>query len=99
MGETKWTPGPWHAIDRSPEEGLKIRGGGHHYPIAQAKSYWDGPGARREEALANLDLMAAAPDLYAAVEAQAEMLEASDDRGPWLQAKELRSLLARARGE
>ena len=61
------TPGPWVSVDRNPSSGLDIRGGCHHYPIARVTSYWNGPGPRETEALANCDLIAAAPELLEVV--------------------------------
>ena len=72
----KHTPGPWHSIDRNPSSGLDIRGGSHHYPIAKVQSYWDGPGPRSEESLANCDLIAAAPDMLAALNRCRDALDA-----------------------
>ncbi len=96
---TEFTPRPWYAIDRSPERGLTIRGGSHHYPIASCKSYYTGPGARSDEALANCDLIAAAPDLYAACAAAEDFLAASSAPGAQEIYAELHIALAKARGE
>ena len=90
----EFTKGPWFAIDREPASRLTIRGGHYHYPIAKVQSYWDGPGPRSSEALANCDLIAAAPELYELLERFVRPEGPECDDG----AKAL-DALAKARGE
>lgn len=68
MSAPNTTPGPWFALDDCTSSGLEIRGGGYHYPLAKMCSYWMGPGPREAEAKANYHLIAAAPDMYDALE-------------------------------
>jgi len=93
-----YTPGPWFAIDRSPEKGLDIRGGSHHYPIAQCKSYWDGPGPRSAEAHANQDLIATAPEMFEILSELLAKDDAANDGGflSSKQAMSIRAVLAKA---
>lgn len=91
------TPGEWVNVDQSPESGIKLRGGSHHYAIAQLASYWQGPGPRSDEALANAALIVAlrnaVPQIVAALNAadEADALRA--------RVAELRELLRRYRTE
>ena len=90
----KGTPGPWFGIEESGYN-LNIRGGSHHYPIAQVKSYWDGPGPRKEEALVNMAGISLVPDMVEALKAADDCLEYqrfSDMQEP---RKAIRAILSR----
>ena len=89
--ETKWTPGPWHVP--------KARGYAHgpvdknDVPVVT----WTGMARpRQENGMANAHLVAAAPDLYEALEAMLD--ECVDDEfAPHVM--DARAALAKARGE
>ena len=97
--ETKWTPGPWHwdAGDVGVEPG-----------VLYADIYTDDEAViamfniNLKEGTANARLIAAAPDLYAALERTLSWLTSYQgsgsmaDHGPYNQA---RAALAKARGE
>lgn len=55
MTETKFTPGPWHT--RLGMRTIQVTAGEYVWPIGY-----------KEDAVANADLIAAAPDMYAALE-------------------------------
>lgn len=63
--ETRHTPAPWSRVDID-HRTLEVYATAHHYPIAKAASYWNGPGPRTDEAEANAQLISAAPELLAA---------------------------------
>lgn len=97
MSEPKWTPGPWF-IDTAPRmASLSVRAAGR--PIA---SIWcrEGGGFRvtkesQFEGEANARLIAAAPELYEALEAFRPFFEGDDHP----KCKQMRAALAKASGE
>jgi hypothetical protein len=102
MSAPAFTPGPWHVL---PEEEnkpyVRVRGTrlGERYKIANALS--GESEMERSEAAANAQLIAAAPDLYEAMEAICGML-ASHDGKPTTAGdvfKIAEATLAQARGE
>lgn len=86
--ETRWTSGPWVidpvtrpievcTVHRLPDD-ERTDGQGWAY-VSGALGHWD---VSREEAMANAHLIAAAPDLYAALEDCITALEPYDDIKP-----------------
>lgn len=86
-----WTPGPWIVDDRSSKPRI-LTGASPNYLIAAGPIC--GGSAARRTAEANGRLIAAAPELYAALE---EVVRISDRKhDAWDEAK---AALAKARGE
>ena len=113
MSETKFTPGPWVFENKTPEELPHIMAGEWPVCTAEYHSYSDFSGVQiNNEADANL--IAAAPDLYAALEKALPVLvqhleepwrgvmpfepEASKMRADLEQVAAVRAALAKARG-
>jgi hypothetical protein len=101
MAETKWTPGPWVA------SGITVWSDrpGKSERLFQVLRFGAG---RDDERQANVDLIAAAPDLYEALREQAESHDAdgtpcfcgntdSDEHAAYC--RSARSALAAARGD
>lgn len=65
MSDTKFTPGPWHIEEWDGESRPVLVGGDKHYALVPAK----GAEVHEDQTWANAHLCAAAPDLYAALEA------------------------------
>lgn len=63
MDKPKFTPGPWVTSDRTDHDEIYAAAYPGR-PICHSTSYWQGPGPRAEERLANAHLIAAAPRLY-----------------------------------
>jgi hypothetical protein len=98
MSETKFTPKPWTLADV--ERGKMVLGGAGRSYVASVTIEQIGGGAiaaaMEPQRLANADLIAAAPDLYAAL---TELLfDAFEDAHPD-SVKAARAALAKARGE
>lgn len=97
MTETKWTPGPWQALF---EQGL--RADFYHIRSVEHPDWriCTGPNWANEhtaENIANAHLIAAAPDLYEALEA-AIATDMTMDR--WVAVvRDAKAALSRARGE
>jgi len=115
MSETKFTPGPWHSgcFVKNREGGCQCRSilhGGAAGSVAQISMHngidraTDGSNEcpPLAEAIANSHLIAAAPDMYEALEmllANAAMYNRDSDE-VWLSIKkQAESVLAKARGE
>jgi hypothetical protein len=98
MSEPKWTPGPWRISPWSGQETVIFDHGG----VALGEAWNTRSGrAWSDEALANAHLMAAAPDLYAAL---AVLVGHADEEGWWSREHidaltAAHAALARARGE
>ena len=94
--ETKWTPGPWVIDDATrPAEICTIHHTSHHNGFVYVRGelgYWD---ADEDENMANANLIAAAPELYEALQAALACHVGTDE--VWLD--EARAALAKARGE
>jgi len=89
--ETKWTLGPWR-YDRtngSPTTGQHMIAGGKPGYLAEARDCGSG------DVIANAHLIAAAPDLYAALE-MAQLWLSVDGR---FDMQGINAALAKARGE
>ena len=115
MSETKWTPGPWKAglpaQGVNPHRQMYIHAGGELIACAMAGYiHYDEDGASWKitpEALeANACLIAAAPDLYAALENLLTIVEVGIDTGTFELAGSLtyapgdaRAALKKARGD
>jgi hypothetical protein len=97
------TPGPWQAIDERPQ-GLerivilgppdarsKHRHGRCH--IVEMRGWNEKPGQTAEEVLADARLIAAAPELLAALKVARELLDRNDIRRP-----EIDAAIAKAEG-
>jgi hypothetical protein len=107
MSDTKFTPGPWAAIEI--EEGLfhvhSPKGERHNpVPVAVIDHHRDGHEATRTVTTpANAHLIAAAPDMYealtkmAADDAFAELCAGIGEEPQWL--KDARSAIAKAEGK
>lgn len=108
MGETRFTPGPW----RREQDTTLVWGEcnaddmstfGMGFPVAAAQGTGDRRWGRHlgeDEQAANATLIAAAPELYAALEAIAAHLERIGDSrkdAPFIDAAN--AALAKARGE
>jgi len=106
MSALKATPGPWKVTEAGDAEYLirmgtyLVKGGrkAPHHEISYAHGIYvddDYPEAQDEyeEATANAQLIAAAPELYEALEALLDDFEDTDE------ANNARAVLARARGE
>mgnify|MGYP001558852063 FL=1 len=96
---TKHTPGPWkyqkprghqHAIDRKYEVVAPINGGGESVIVGEHT----GVDCLNE---ANARLIAAAPDLLAALQAIEDSLQTSDGAFDWINSKETVAAFADAR--
>ena len=105
--QPKWTPGPWAleirpgsgaaadctiAMIEQPDERAPYRG-----MIARLQSAEHINGIAKDELVANAHLIAAAPDLYAALDGLLGLLDAGSLYEP--QAYAARAALAKARGE
>jgi hypothetical protein len=99
--ETKFTPGPWHAVETG--DGSKPR-----YWIVQDPATWVNrvaavPDYDHCDAVANARLIAAAPDLLAALEEVSQWIEGwspnftQDDEWPATNAR-IRAAIAKAEG-
>lgn len=101
--ETKWTPGPWKAgrpdmatmVDGAPSKWIYA---GEQY-VACASGRIDGP---FDKVMANAHLIAAAPDLYEALDWAIQSWDEHNKhgfnmQGDWVQ--DARAALAKARGE
>ena len=104
MAETKWTPGPWEV--KPVELGvpyLRVRGTrlGMRHKVANVLATHDHPAIREREIAeteANAHLIAAAPDLYEALETTVAALASSGSmHQKALDAAE--AALSKARGE
>jgi hypothetical protein len=103
MSETKFTPGPWRVVHSDGEVYVRDVGG----LIAKgAKPHlWEGQDARFTEELgqyvANAALIAASPDLYAALVKAKSDLEWYEQRitGESYNSPSINAALAKARGE
>lgn len=113
MSETKFTPGPWRAIDRRPVTGdwaTRIpfaieRVSETHCAVAPIADVCDQPNAE-----ANANLSAAAPEMYAALADAVRWLDALAEQIGYAAfldnmpnncagRTEMKAVLARARGE
>lgn len=111
MSETRFTPGPWHRNIKPARKYPTVWAGRNTHVAAVVAGAPRGSGNGEtmvdEEIEANIDLIAAAPDLYAALEtflSEYVALVESGDAGFWDGEKEpkviaARSALRRARGE
>ena len=93
MSDTKFTPGPWR-YDRtngSPTTGEHMIAGAKPGYLAEVRDCGSG------DVRANAHLIAAAPDLYAALDGLLGLLDAGSLYEP--QAYAARTALAKARGE
>lgn len=85
MTETKFTPGPWHCASKKPRQISDKRG----FKIAKCLLLTKGANFElsKQEGLANAHLIAAAPELYEALEqalaAIKDFLEYEHDGDPW----------------
>ena len=102
MSAPKWTPGPWIAFDRTGDDGplidvFKQREEG----IVDLITSIAESECSIEEDEGNIHLIAAAPDMYAALEHAIK--DAEDSRGDCggyaIDVDECRAALAKARGE
>lgn len=64
---TKHTPGPWTARDETNRGAIYSNVAYPGRPIATASSYWAGDGPRADERQANACLIAAGPEMLAAL--------------------------------
>ena len=83
MSEPKWTPGPWAICTGWPTMIVRASDHAHEIAIAQYGDFARTGGLRstREQAEANANLIAAAPELYEALSGAFEWYEAiADDR-------------------
>jgi hypothetical protein len=94
--QPKWTPGRWVAKWSKYEEGNFIVQAG--MPTNRVLAQFDGDGDGPDgQSLADAHLIAAAPDLYAALDGLLGLLDAGSLYEP--QAYAARAALAKARGE
>jgi hypothetical protein len=98
MGETNFTPGPWHALPFTSNPMLAGVMAADGKSIAEVIGHHASP--------ANATLIAAAPDLYAALgvalvamQANLEYATRKDEHALALGIEHARAALARARGE
>jgi hypothetical protein len=102
MSETRWTPGPWNIIEG--DSVVFIESAKRKIAATNHAPYWH---HFSEIDLANAHLIAAAPDLYAALDAitaRYVSIAVSGDCGFWNPENEpevvaARAALSRARGE
>ena len=87
VSETKFTKGPWMHTPEGPADS-------QGYGVC---ALWGSPGS--EEQIANSHLIAAAPEMYDALNEVAEGMEEAGGSSNWNTAKEIRKILAKARGE
>jgi hypothetical protein len=115
MGEPKWTPGPWRAYEASErcplpagvavEVGTAASAGARSATICEMIGQGSDGRYSSETTNANADLIASAPDLYAALEATIEHLEEMRKDKHWHPIgdcpvlNEALRALAKARGE
>jgi hypothetical protein len=107
MGDLKFTPGPWqiqpikgYSFDQIEAEGFTICDVEYHRLICDGGNYVEGPRQRAQrpnEGEGNAHLIAAAPDLYEALEAAIHMM--TPGSGYTQNLEWLRAALAKARGE
>ena len=99
MSETKWTPGPWEVCDLSIRDGVPV----HEITslhdscwIAQVQDHRNCSGTLPGSA--NAHLIAAAPELYEALEALVPFVNGAFE-GAMQRVKSARAALRKARGE
>src|SRR5690625_4088729 len=106
-GETKWTPGPWASTDHGVGE-IVVYDEGTQSCLASldedgdSSCAWPKHYSTSPEARANANLIAAAPDLYAALEEARGTIQALIDEGYTGHIDQLGRIdaaLAKARGE
>lgn len=96
--ETKFTPGPWVLHLRDKTKTARVNGAGGIY-ITQ-RDFTSNTAADQKRIVADLQLIAAAPDLYAALSELEESCEYwSEYEVPLGIAERIKSALAKARGE
>lgn len=88
---SNWTKGPWVSC----EHGI-VPAGASNYSERILVSGVRMPMGRDDEAEANANLIAAAPELY---EALSELIDHCDDANPWMDLSDAKDALAKARGE
>ena len=97
----KHTPGDWHISSENDGDGYNIRAGKDY--IGHTVGYYPRPGSNErtlstDEALANATLMAAAPELLAALKTCADWLSRSMNVDDLEMAADARAAIARAEG-
>lgn len=99
MSETKFTPGPWVYRSKTREIGTVDKSDTQSYGMLLVVAYIDG--FDHEEHEANAHLIAAAPDLYDALQNLLSRLANDADGHAWFMDEQEASIiaLAKARGE
>lgn len=102
MSERKWTPGPWTSVDHSWSDS-GIYGGGRRIAglSIRDEATEENEATLTKEMTANATLIAAAPDLYRALEEAKHLLELyeQDATGEAFNSPLINNALAKARGE
>lgn len=97
MSEPKWTPGPWAVETRDKKTWVVAYCGDDDPWFVCNPELYIGPG-KTDRAPANAHLIAAAPDLYAALDA-ARIILAEHEPHPLPVLAQALAALAKARGE
>lgn len=95
MADTKFTAGPWEAFNRDNYQSIFAKG--YERTICVVESYSKGFGHDRDERDANAHLIAAAPELYEALEDVIGLIPLEFEQSPMVSFA--KAALAKARGE
>ncbi|HEV2674109.1 MAG TPA: hypothetical protein VGV37_06165 [Aliidongia sp.] len=102
MSVAKHTPGPWSNDDglvNGIETRPRFRRPGSHSVSIDIFDASDWPAEQHDEALANADLIAAAPDLLAAIKELVDITDQGDTMDVWREAlTAARAAIAKAEG-
>lgn len=99
MSEAKFTEGPWTAVDNGAYWDVLEKAPGYRGQVCSVHDAENINGITRDEQIANAHLIAAAPELYEALDNALDILK--NDKRSYVQdaATECRMALAKARGE
>jgi len=97
--ETEFTPGPWFALPTIPEQGWEGYAIHANTNIGYVTTIAEVSGPQRKTKEANAVLIAAAPDLYEALDQAVTSMQDSGYQNSHIAVRAARDALAKARGE